>query len=184
MSSPKLKKNTLVIAKYTDKCYYRAVILQVNKAKKKALVKYIDFGNEDELNFEDIRKLSDGLNLKMYPPFSIRVSLAGVKIPVENKADLIIYVKKFLLDKFLYVKFEKKEKNSACYHVVFYDYEQFTTNKNVKSVNEDIVSSGICYVDNRSDTKIFEKLKKEEVVAKKAKLVIWAYGDIDYDDES
>ncbi|EUD67209.1 hypothetical protein C922_02359 [Plasmodium inui San Antonio 1] len=179
-----IKKNTLVIAKYTDKCYYRAVILQVNKAKKKALVKYIDFGNEDELNFEDIRKLSDGLNLKMYPPFSIRVSLAGVKIPVENKADLIIYVKKFLLDKFLYVKFEKKEKNSACYHVVFYDYEQFTTNKNVKSVNEDIVSSGICYVDNRSDTKIFEKLKKEEVVAKKAKLVIWAYGDIDYDDES
>ncbi|KJP90254.1 hypothetical protein AK88_00102 [Plasmodium fragile] len=181
---PEVKKNTLVIAKYIDKCYYRAVILQVNKAKKKALVKYIDFGNEDELNFEDIKKLSDGLSLKNYPPFSIRVSLAGVKIPVENKADLIIYVKKFLLDKFLYVKFEKKEKNSSFYHVVFYDYEQFTTNKNVKSVNEDMVSSGICYVDNRSDTKIFEKLKKEEVVAKKAKLVIWAYGDIDYDDES
>ncbi|GAB66638.1 hypothetical protein PCYB_094220 [Plasmodium cynomolgi strain B] len=179
-----IKKNTLVIAKYIDKCYYRAVILQVNKAKKKALVKYIDFGNEDELNFEDIRKLSDGLSLKNYPPFSIRVSLAGVKIPIENKADLIIYVKKFLLDKFLYVKFEKKERNNTFYHVVFYDYEQFTTNKNVKSVNEDIVSSGICYVDNRSDTKIFEKLKKEELVAKKAKLVIWAYGDIDYDDES
>ncbi|EDL45751.1 hypothetical protein, conserved [Plasmodium vivax] len=179
-----IKKNTLVIAKYIDKCYYRAVILQINKAKKKALVKYIDFGNEDELNFEDIRKLSDGLSLKSYPPFSIRVSLAGVKIPAENKSDLIIYVKKFLLDKFLYVKFEKKERNGAYYHVVFYDYEQFTTNKNVKSVNEDIVSSGICYVDNRSDTKIFEKLKKEEVVAKKAKLVIWAYGDIDYDDES
>ncbi|CAA9988389.1 tudor staphylococcal nuclease, putative [Plasmodium knowlesi strain H] len=179
-----VKKNTLVIAKYIDKCYYRAVILQVNKAKQKALVKYIDFGNEDELNFEDIKKLSDGLSLKNYPPFSIRVSLAGVKIPIENKADLIIYVKKFLLDKFLYVKFEKKEKNGSYYHVVFYDYEQFTTNKNVKSVNEDIVSSGICYVDNRSDTKIFEKLKKEEVVAKKAKLLIWAYGDIDYDDES
>ncbi|GAW81130.1 tudor staphylococcal nuclease [Plasmodium gonderi] len=180
-----VKKNTLVIAKYIDKCYYRAVILQVNKNKKKALVKYIDFGNEDELNFDDIKKLSDAsLNLKNYPPFSIRVSLAGVKIPNENKTDLIIYIKKFLLDKFLYVKFEKKEKNSPFYYVVFYDYERFTTNKNVKSVNEDMVASGICYVDNRSDTKIFEKLKKEEIVAKKEKLIIWAYGDIDYDEDN
>ncbi|SBT35647.1 hypothetical protein POVWA2_028380 [Plasmodium ovale wallikeri] len=177
-----INKNALVMAKYIDNCYYRAIVIQVNKSKKKALVKYIDFGNEDEINFTDIKKLKDSFNLKSYPPFSIKVALAGLKIPTENKSDLTVYIKKFLLDKFLYVKFEKKESN--LYYVVFYDYEQFSTNKNVKSVNEEIVFNGICYVDNLSDTKIFEKLKKEEALAKKAKLAIWAYGDIDYDDES
>ncbi|CZT99027.1 tudor staphylococcal nuclease [Plasmodium falciparum NF54] len=177
-----INKNTLVLAKYNDNCYYRAIVLQVNKNKKKVLVKYIDFGNEYELDFVDIKKLNEQFNLKNYPPFSFKVSLAGLKIPTENKTDLIIYIKKFLLDKFLYVKFEKKEAN--LFHVVFYDYEQFNTNKNIKSVNEEIVYNGICYVDNNSDTKIFEKLKKEEILAKKNKHVIWSYGDIDYDDEN
>ncbi|SCN12881.1 tudor staphylococcal nuclease, putative [Plasmodium malariae] len=177
-----INKNSLVMAKYVDKCYYRAVVLQVNKSKKKAIVKYIDFGNEEELDFIDIKKLNDSFNLKNYIPFSIKVALAGLKIPAENKTDLIIYIKKFLLDKYLYVKFEKKENNT--YYVVFYDYEQFTSNKNVKSVNEELVFNGICYVDNLSDTKIFEKLKREEALAKKNKLVIWSYGDIDYDDEN
>ncbi|SOV78214.1 tudor staphylococcal nuclease [Plasmodium sp. gorilla clade G3] len=177
-----INKNTLVLAKYNDNCYYRAIVLQVNKNKKKVLVKYIDFGNEYELDFVDIKKLNEQFNLKNYAPFSFKVSLAGLKIPSENKTDLIVYIKKFLLDKFLYVKFEKKEAN--LFHVVFYDYEQFNTNKNIKSVNEEIVYNGVCYVDNTSDTKIFEKLKKEEVLAKKNKHVIWSYGDIDYDDEN
>uniref|UniRef100_A0A8C9GNL4 Tudor staphylococcal nuclease n=1 Tax=Piliocolobus tephrosceles TaxID=591936 RepID=A0A8C9GNL4_9PRIM len=156
-----INKNTLVVAKYIDNCYYRALILQVNKHKKKAVVKYIDFGNEDEVDFVDIKKLSDQFSLKTYPGFGIKVALSGLKMPLENKNDLIIYIQKLLLDKYLYVKFEKKITN--VYHVVFYDYEQFTSHKNVRSVNEEIVFNGICYVDNLSDTKIFEKLKKEEV---------------------
>ncbi|CRG96415.1 tudor staphylococcal nuclease, putative [Plasmodium gallinaceum] len=176
-----INKNSLVLAKYIDNYYYRAIVLQINKNKKKVLVKYIDFGNEEELDFNDIKKLNEKFNLKNHPPYSIKAALAGLKIPNENKSDLISYIKKFLLDKFLYIKFEKKESN--IFHVVFYDYEQFNTNKNVKSVNEEIVFNGICYVDNSSNTKIFEKLKKEEALAKKNKLFIWSYGDIDYDDE-
>lgn len=175
------KKNALVLAKYVDKLWYRAVILQVFKNKKKIVVKYVDFGNEEELDFTDIRKLNDEYNIKKIPPFAIRSGLAGLKIPKENKPELIVDIRNLLVDKFLYVKFEKKV--SSLFHVVYYDYEKFTTNKNVKSVNEEIALKGFCYVDITSDTKIFDKLKKEEDQAKKNKVAIWSYGDIDYDDE-
>ncbi|EUD72986.1 hypothetical protein YYG_01986 [Plasmodium vinckei petteri] len=180
MSINNISKNALVLAKYIDNYYYRAVVLQINKSKNKCLVKYIDFGNEDEINVADIKKLTPEYSLKNYHQFAIKVALSGLKMPEDNKPDLMIYIKQLLLDKFLYVKFEKKTEN--IYHVVFYDYEQFTTNKNVKSVNEEIANQGICYVDNFSDTKIFEKLKKEELQSKKNKLGIWSYGDINYDD--
>lgn len=175
-----VSRNSLVLAKYIDELWYRAVVLQVNKSKKKALVKYIDFGNEEEIQFNDIKKLPETYNLKNFPPFAIKSCIAGLKVPKENKLELMTYIKKLLVDKFLYVKFEKKDGNY--FHVVFYDYEQFTNNKNVRSVNEDIVLNGICYLDINSDTKIFEKLKKEEDQAKKNKLLIWSYGDIDYDE--
>ncbi|SCM00562.1 tudor staphylococcal nuclease, putative [Plasmodium chabaudi chabaudi] len=180
MSINNISKNALVLAKYIDNYYYRAVVLQINKSKNKCTVKYIDFGNEDEINMADVKKLTPEYSLKNYHQFAIKVALSGLKMPEDNKPDLMIYIKQLLLDKFLYVKFEKKVEN--IYHVVFYDYEQFTTNKNVKSVNEEIANQGICYVDNFSDTKIFEKLKKEELQSKKNKLGIWSYGDINYDD--
>lgn len=51
------KSGDLVSARFSDGQWYRAKVKKASAVKKEAQVTFIDYGNQDTINFKDIRPL-------------------------------------------------------------------------------------------------------------------------------
>ncbi|XP_043108998.1 tudor domain-containing protein 1 isoform X2 [Puntigrus tetrazona] len=60
-----------------DQSWYRAEVQSVDVARRVASVFYIDFGNEENVTFDNIRPLFDSIDAA--PPFALQCCVAGVK---------------------------------------------------------------------------------------------------------
>uniref|UniRef100_A0A8C2A723 Tudor domain-containing protein 1 n=1 Tax=Cyprinus carpio TaxID=7962 RepID=A0A8C2A723_CYPCA len=60
-----------------DRNWYRAEVQSVDVARRVASVFYIDFGNEENVTFDNIRPLFE--NIDAAPPFALQCCVAGVK---------------------------------------------------------------------------------------------------------
>ncbi|XP_058650090.1 tudor domain-containing protein 1 isoform X2 [Onychostoma macrolepis] len=60
-----------------DRNWYRAEVQSVDVSRRVASVFYIDFGNEENVTFDNIRPLSE--NIDAAPPFALQCCVAGVK---------------------------------------------------------------------------------------------------------
>jgi len=89
-----LEKGTPCIAQYSDLNWYRAIVLEPRDGF--ATVKFIDFGNIDDVILEDIR-VSPGEMLEE-PVFCVECRLDGVDIPKENREDATEYLVKTLVE--------------------------------------------------------------------------------------
>ncbi|RWS11579.1 tudor domain-containing protein 1-like protein, partial [Dinothrombium tinctorium] len=59
-----LNKGEAVCAKFSDDCWYRGLILKVNRVNRTADVLYVDYGNTDTVSFVDLKEL---------PPYHVKI---------------------------------------------------------------------------------------------------------------
>ncbi|KAH9490352.1 hypothetical protein Btru_041562, partial [Bulinus truncatus] len=82
-------KNMFVLARYSaDKMWYRARIINIQESKiaedLKITVLYLDFGNEEEVRLNDLRKMEKSFTKN--PAFAIHCSLFDIAPYDENKS--------------------------------------------------------------------------------------------------
>lgn len=130
LKGPINKKNTPCIALYPgDKKYYRAhVIKPVQNKKDEYLVHYIDYGNYDKVEIEDIRKMPD--KYANIEPQAINFALAYVIGP-NKKHPLYQEATEYFMDlawgKELNILVVYKEGNIN-YGVIYADKDEISVN--------------------------------------------------------
>ncbi|XP_022086655.1 uncharacterized protein LOC110977121 isoform X2 [Acanthaster planci] len=81
----------LCLAKYTDDYWYRAEVLKINQAKERALVYYVDFGNEEPLPWSQL--VTPEGQFAELPMQAIRCGLQGlprdIAVNEQTVCDLI-----------------------------------------------------------------------------------------------
>ncbi|XP_015261887.1 PREDICTED: tudor domain-containing protein 6 [Gekko japonicus] len=101
-SSPDLRN--LYLAKYTDGCWYRAILAQGSSTKE---VFFVDYGNTESLKKEDLMLVpGDAYEIQLLPMQAIKCSLSDIaKVPKEA----IAWFEKLVLDNSLKALIVAKE---------------------------------------------------------------------------
>ncbi|CAD8049867.1 unnamed protein product [Paramecium primaurelia] len=176
-----VKKGTLCLARFSeDNRIYRAQVLQAFK-NDKFLIKFIDYGNNDEVNYQDMGVLP--AQFTNVPQQAKLCSLAYLRFPpsshefAEEASDLL---RELLLDQQFNSKVAYTEKSSNRQFVTLQpqdkpDELQFTINKIA-------LEQGLGRIDNRVLYNPFKEFKNCEIEAKANGIGIWGFDDC-LDDE-
>ncbi|RLV91600.1 nuclease domain-containing protein [Spathaspora sp. JA1] len=180
------KKNEIVSAKFTENNkYYRAKVLNFDKASNKYEVKHLDYGNVDKVPLSSLRTLPVKFNTTTIPAFAHTTTLQNLKLPPSDYLTDAIYALEDLV-------FDKKLVISALpgvnteYEGILYDSEQSLKDPSY-TINKQLVHTGWAIVDNKL-VKPAVKSYVDELIpvqneAKVRHLGCWEFGDVSFDDE-
>ncbi|CAD8148701.1 unnamed protein product [Paramecium pentaurelia] len=176
-----VKKGTLCLARFSeDNRIYRAQVLQAFK-NDKFLIKFIDYGNNDEVSYQDMGVLP--AQFTNVPQQAKLCSLAYLRFPpsshefAEEASDIL---RELLLDQQFDSKIAYTEKSFNRQFVTLQpqdkpDELQFTINKIA-------LEQGLGRIDNRVLYNPFKEFKNYEIEAKANGIGIWGFDDC-LDDE-
>lgn len=179
-------KNEMVCAYFKDDgTWNRAKVVNVYKDEGYAEVLFIDFGNRQEVKIRDLRPMPREGVLRDQPPAAISARLAFFK----NRGDGAEYtdaaydeVFAYCDGKTLYAKALYECQNKKYYLVS----GSKSTPQSGDTLNEKLLASGVSVLDKHSqsvDASWFKALSKAQDVARKSRLRLWKFGDVDEDSD-
>lgn len=183
------KKNELVSAKFAENGkYYRARVLNFDKASNKYEVKHVDFGNVDKVTLSEMRALPKKFGIDVIKPFAHTMKLQNITLPPTQPNDYLteaIYVLEDLtFDKKLVLSGLPSTTPGVEYDGILYDSEK-SLNLSY-TINKELVSEGYGIVDSKAPTHLKSYVDELEVLEKKAKserVGCWELGDITQGDD-
>ncbi len=171
------QSGTICASSYgTPSAWYRAEILTISSDRKKANVRYIDFGNVEDVQVSNLRPLSE--DIAKLDPIALRCELCFVRVPSldENYGqDSAVYFGRLVWDRALKMHELKFDKKTRTRHVILYANEE--------CINEELVSSGYARVLSHktyTSKKIVDLLSRMRVAGEQAHekhLGMYEYGD-------
>lgn len=184
------KKNALVLAKFDENGkYYRAKVVNFDRATGKYEVKHVDFGNIDTVPLSSLRVLPDKFSVAQYKPFAHTCKLQNITLPPTQPRDYLteaIYLLEDLtFDKKLVLSGLPSTTPGVEYDGILYDAEQSLTDINY-TINKQLVSEGFAIVDAKCGASLKEyvsTLLEEQTTAKAERTGCWELGDITEDNE-
>lgn len=185
------KRGELVSAKFSENGkYYRARVVNFDKASNKYEVKHIDFGNIDKVSLGSLRTLPAKFNLTSYPAFAHNTRLQNIKLPpstpTDYLSDAIYALEDLTFDKKLVISALPSGEAGVEFTGVLYDSEQSLKDPNY-TINKQLVSEGWGIVDSKTTSpslkSYIDELKVAEKLAKTNHSGCWEFGDISYDDD-
>lgn len=186
------KKGELVSAKFTENGkYYRAKVVNFDKATSKYEVKHVDFGNIDKVPFGSLRALPARFNLASFPAFAHTTRLQNIKLPpatpTDYLTDAIYALEDLTFDRKLVISALPSTEPGVEFTGVLYDSEQSLKDPDY-TINKQLVSEGWGIVVgttnvNPSLKAYIDQLKAAEKLAKTNHAGCWEFGDVSYDDE-
>lgn len=175
-----ISKGDVLAGLYSDDVWYRVRADGANAAGQMR-VYFIDYGNHDILEVENLRELPE--ETKSISGLARPAFLAGLKAPTKNSEHFegaAVTFNDYAFDRVLHAKTECVDKSNKV-HLTLTDPEHKEL-----TINSVLLRDGWCRVQEKPEWKLkslVEELKKDEEIAKKARLNIWEYGDVSDEEE-
>ncbi|QBM88408.1 nuclease domain-containing protein 1 [Metschnikowia aff. pulcherrima] len=179
------KKNDVVSAKFSENGkFYRARVINFDRATGKYDVKHVDFGNVDQVPLSALRALPRKFALDVIKPFAHSCRLQNIELPPNQPKDYLteaLYVLEDLtFDKKLVLSGLPSAADGVEYDGVLYDSEQSLTDADY-TINKQLVLEGWGMVESKCASHLKEyvdNLVKAEKKAKSDRVGCWEFGDI------
>ncbi|KAI0790842.1 transcription factor [Abortiporus biennis] len=178
----------LVSAKFSDGSWYRAKVRRASPVKKEAEVTFIDYGNQDTIGFDNIRPLDS--KFRSLPGQAHDARLSFVKLAPENNehhAEAIDRFRQLCEGRKLVANVDQREGNTL--HLRLIDpLDPIVQTDPLACINADLCREGLATIDRKgckyiqSYPAVYKKLQDATFAAKRERLGIFEYGDIE-DDE-
>ncbi|ODV81115.1 uncharacterized protein CANTADRAFT_339187 [Suhomyces tanzawaensis NRRL Y-17324] len=183
------KKNELVSAKFSENGkFYRAKVINFDRASNKYEVKHLDFGNVDKVPLSSLRVLPQQFSTSSFPAFAHTTTLQNLRLPPSKPTDYLSEALYALED----LTFDKKLVISALpgttteFQGVLYDSEQSLKDASY-TINKQLVKEGWAVVDSTSVgpavKEYVAELLKVQAGARSSHLGCWEFGDVAFEDE-
>lgn len=195
------KKGEIVMAQFTaDGSWNRAMVVNTPRQSSLATSKedyevfYIDYGNQEKISLSKLRPLDSSISLGT-PGLALLLTLAYVRIPELEEdygQEAAEYLSSMIGDKILMAKVVDKDTSGGKVKgqgtgtklsVTLHDVEP------AQSINASMLEAGFARIEkkNRWDSKEkqaeLDKLAEFQETAKKQRVNIWHYGDVESDEE-
>lgn len=178
------KKNELVSAKFDENGkYYRAKVVNFDRASNKYEVKHVDFGNVDKVALASLRVLPKKFGVDVIKPFAHTCKLQNISLPPTQPYDYLSDALYLLED----LTFDKKlvlsglpSASGVEYDAVLYDAQQSLDDPSY-TINKQLVAEGYGIVESRAPAHLKEyvdSLLGEQKKAKEERVGCWELGDI------
>lgn len=183
------KKNDMVSAKFDENNkYYRARVVNYDKASGKYEVKHIDFGNVDKVPLSSLRVLPKKFGADVVKPFAHTCKLQNIALPPNKPSDYLkeaLYVLEDLtFDKKLVLSGLPSSTGGVEYDAILYDSQQSLTDPDY-TINKQLVIEGYGIVETKCPEHLKDYVRGIASAQEKAqseRLGCWELGDI-RDDE-
>ncbi|KAF8236472.1 hypothetical protein L208DRAFT_1432421 [Tricholoma matsutake] len=182
------KGGDLVSAKFSDGAWYRAIIRRASPVKKEAEVTFIDYGNQDTVSYSNIRPLDPKFRSLPGQAQDARLSFVKLAGPEsEYHQEAIDRFRAMCEGRQLVAIIDYKE--GSLLHLRLIDpTDPAVANDPFACINADLLSEGVAVLDRKnckyfaSYPQVTEKLQKSVLAAKRARLGMFEFGDVE-DDE-
>ncbi|GJJ06096.1 hypothetical protein Clacol_000285 [Clathrus columnatus] len=184
------RNGDLVSARFSDGSWYRAKIRKSSPGKKEAEVTFIDYGNQDTIGFNDIRPLDP--KFRSLPGQAHDARLSFVKLPDPESEYYGEAVERFrsLCEGRKLVANTDFRDGSSSLHIRLMDPSDPEAAKDPLScINADLIREGYALIDRkgckylRSYPQVVQKLQDVLRDAKRERLGMFEFGDIEDDEE-
>ncbi|KAI0700878.1 hypothetical protein BC835DRAFT_1404699 [Cytidiella melzeri] len=179
------KANDLVSAKFSDGQWYRARVRRVSPIKKEAEVTFIDYGNQDTVGFKDVRPLDPRFRSLPSQAHDARLSFVKLVGPEsEYHTEAVDRFRQLCEGRKLIANTDFKE--GPLRHLRLMDAELHTDP--LASINVDLIREGLATIDRKgckylqSYPQVLKKLQEALALAKRERLGIFEFGDVEEDD--
>lgn len=179
------KKNDMVSAKFSENGkFYRAKVVNFDRASNKFDVKHVDFGNVDLVPLSLLRVLPKKFALETLKPFAHTCKLQSIELPPnqpkEYLTEALYLLEDLTYDKKLVLSGVPSLSEGVEYDAILYDSEQSLKDPTY-TINKQLVSEGFGMVDANKSGHLQEYMTEIQAAEKKAKarrLGCWEFGDI------
>lgn len=184
------KKNELVSAKFSENGkYYRARVVNFDRASNQYEVKHIDFGNVDKVPLSALRVLPKKFGVDLLKPFAHFAKLQNITLPPTQPSDYLteaIYILEDLtFDKKLVLSGLPSSTPGVEFDAILYDSEQSLKDPTY-TINKVLITEGYGIVETRAPAHLkayVDEILAEQNKAKQARVGCWELGDITEDTE-
>lgn len=184
------KKNELVSAQFSENGkFYRAKVLNFDRALGKYEVKHVDFGNVDKVGLGELRAVPKKFSTDVIKPFAHTLKLQNITLPPTQPNDYLteaIYVLEDLtFDKKLVLSGLPSATPGVEYDGILYDAEKSLLDLSY-TINNQLVSEGYGIVESRAPSHLksyVDGLLELQSKAKAERLGCWELGDITQGDD-
>lgn len=184
------KKNDYVSAKFDENGkYYRARVVNFDRALGKYDVKHVDFGNVDAVPLLSLRTLPKKFGVDVLKPFAHTCKLQNITLPPAQPNDYLGDALYLLED----LTFDKKlvlsglpSASGVEYDAVLYDAQESLQNPDY-TINKQLVLEGYGIVEAKAPAHLREYvdgLLKAQQKAQSERVGCWELGDIRVDEEA
>ncbi|KAH7296655.1 hypothetical protein KP509_26G032900 [Ceratopteris richardii] len=192
------KKGDIVMAEFSaDGSWNRAMVVNApwqGASKDGYEVFYIDYGNQEKLPLSKLRPLDSAISIGT-PGLALLLSLAYVRIPELEEdygQEAAEYLSSLIGDKVFMAKVVERDTSGGKVKgqgtgtklsVLLHDVDQ------ANSINASMLEAGYGRIikkskwDSKEKQEELEKLAEFQETARKQRLNIWQYGDVESDDE-
>ncbi|KAF8070533.1 hypothetical protein FPV67DRAFT_1025672 [Lyophyllum atratum] len=182
------KGGDLVSAKFSDGAWYRAKIRRASPIKKEAEVTFIDYGNQDTVAFSNIRPLDPRFRSLPGQAHEARLSFVKLVGPESDyHQEAIDRFRQLCEGRKLVANIDHRE--GSIIHLRLIDPENpAAANDPLACINADLLSEGLAAIDRKSCRylasypQVVKKLQSSVLAAKKDRLGIFEFGDVEEDD--
>ncbi|CCL99863.1 uncharacterized protein FIBRA_01888 [Fibroporia radiculosa] len=182
------KGGDLVSAKFSDGSWYRAKVRRASPIKKEAEVTFIDYGNQDTIGFANIRPLDP--KFRSLPGQAHDARLSFVKLvgeESEHHAEAIERFRALCEGRKLVANTDQRE--GSLLHLRLIDpTDPAVQQDKFASINADLLREGLATIDRKSCRylsaypSVVKSLQEAVNAAKRERLGIFEYGDVEEDD--
>ncbi|KAG9221028.1 hypothetical protein CCMSSC00406_0002372 [Pleurotus cornucopiae] len=183
------KGGDLVSAKFSDGAWYRAKIRRSSPLKKEAEVTFIDYGNQDTVSFANIRPLES--KFRSLPGQAHEARLSFIKLvgpESEYHTEAIERFRALCEGRKLVANVDHKE--GALLHLRLIDpTDPNAANDPLACINADLLREGLATIDRKNCKytaaypQVVKSLQQAVNLAKRERLGIFEYGDVEEDDD-
>ncbi|KAJ7076400.1 hypothetical protein B0H15DRAFT_925222 [Mycena belliarum] len=182
------KAGDLVSAKFSDGSWYRAKIRRASAVKKEAEVTFYDYGNQDTVAFSNIRPLDQ--KFRSLPGQAHEARLSFVKLvgpESEYYTEAIERFRSLCEGRKLVANIDHKE--GSLLHLRLMDpSDPASAEDPLACINADLLHDGVASIDRKNCKylpaypQVVKKLQSAVIEAKKARLGMFEFGDVEEDD--
>ncbi|KAF8513029.1 transcription factor [Hysterangium stoloniferum] len=183
------RSGDLVSARFSDGSWYRAKIRKSSPGKKEAEVTFIDYGNQDTIGFKDIRPLDP--KFRSLPGQAHDARLSFIKLVTadsEYHAEAIERFRSLCEGRKLIANTDFRE--GSLLHLRLMDPSDPTATEDpLACINADLIREGYASLDRQnckyltSYPQMLQKLQDAVAGAKRDRLGMFEFGDVEEDDD-
>jgi staphylococcal nuclease domain-containing protein 1 len=186
------KVGDLVSAKFSeDNTWYRARVRRNDKDTSSSEIVYVDFGNEEKVQWKELRPLPPQFDIKTLRAQAQDAVLSFVQFPTSQTyiQDAASFLYNALPDRALIANIDYTDPKDGTLYVTLFDKNLEV--KETESVNMELVAEGLAMVprklrpwekNGQGVEALLSALKAKEKEAKDDRRGIWEYGDLTEDD--